>query len=420
MKISTLAFELKEIDWSILGIVSLILLGVILLAGIILTINKFVVKSKVVDGEDVQNDKVKGYFLSHLTEIIFGVSFIVLFVLLFVGKFYLSWEYGDNYTLDAVNFYQLIFGGNVTLVNKSFNLPGNTLLLVSFILLIIGALLTSIFFYVNKEKKIFLKICNTFSLIAIVTSLILITIYFQQFNSFYDFSSLFNEEYSLYIDTFSYSAFFIVFLGLLLALCNVRNIFNSVKYTTQDICEEGILIALAVVLDSFVKFKVQAGGGSIGFAAIPLFIISIRHGAYKGFVASAIMFGLITCMIDGYGFQTYPFDYFIGFGGYCLVGLFFYLFSFFYKNKINSEDYKNYEFLYSAIGITVGCIFAMVVRYVGSSLSSIILYGYSLSDALIYNSTYIPFTMLIDWFVTLLLLKPILMINHRFKYRKSI
>lgn len=419
MKISTLAFELKEIDWSILGIVSLILLGVILLAGIILGINKFVMKSKVVNEGEVNDDKIKSYFSTHLIEIIFATAFLILFVLIFAGKFYFSWEYGDTSTLDEVNFFKLIFGGNVTLVNKEFILSSNPLLITSFILILCGAVFTSIFFYFNKENKILLKICNTFSLISIVTGLILITVYFQQFNSFYDFSSLFNEEYYLYIDTFSYSAFFIVFLVLLLALCNVRNIFSSVKYTTQDICEEGILIALAVVLDSFIKFKVQAGGGSIGFAAIPLFIISIRHGAYKGFVASAIMFGLITCMIDGYGFQTYPFDYFIGFGGYCLVGLFFSLFKLFYKNKPNDENYKHYEFLYSALGITVGCIFAMIVRYIGSSLSSIILYDYSLTDALIYNSTYIPFTMLLDWFVTLLLLKPILIINNRFKYRQS-
>lgn len=418
MKISTLAFELKEIDWSILGIVSLILLGVIVLAGIILSIDKFVIKKHIVEGEEANEVSVKGYILKHLTELIFGLSFIIIFVLLFAGKFYLSWEYGDNSLTDEVNFYQLIFGGNVTLVNKPFTLNANPLLITSFAFLIVGTGLTLTPLFLKKENKVLVKTFNTISLLLIVVTLILITVYFQGFANFYDFSSLFNEEYSLYIDTFSYSAFFIVFLALLLALCNVRRIFDSVKYTTQDICEEGILIALAVVLDSFVKFKVQAGGGSIGFAAIPLFIIAIRHGAYKGFVASAIMFGLITCMIDGYGFQTYPFDYFIGFGGYCLVGLFFYLFSFFYKNKPHDENYKHYEFLYSALGITVGCIFAMIVRYIGSSASSMILYGYSLKDALIYNSTYIPFTMLIDWFITLLLLKPILMINNRFKYRK--
>lgn len=418
MKISTLAFELKEIDWSILGIVSLILLGVIVLAGIILSIDKFVIKKHIGEGEEANEVSVKGYILKHLTELIFGLSFIIIFVLLFAGKFYLSWEYGDNSLTDEVNFYQLIFGGNVTLVNKPFTLNANPLLITSFVFLIVGTGLTLTPLFLKKENKVLLKTFNTISLLLIVVTLILITVYFQGFANFYDFSSLFNDEYSLYIDTFSYSAFFIVFLALLLALCNVRRIFDSVKYTTQDICEEGILIALAVVLDSFVKFKVQAGGGSIGFAAIPLFIIAIRHGAYKGFVASAIMFGLITCMIDGYGFQTYPFDYFIGFGGYCLVGLFFYLFSFFYKNKSHDENYKHYEFLYSALGITVGCIFAMIVRYIGSSASSMILYGYSLKDALIYNSTYIPFTMLIDWFITLLLLKPILMINNRFKYRK--
>ena len=224
---STLAFELKEIDWSILGIVSLILLGVIILAGIILTIDKFVIKNHIGEGEEVNEVSVKGYILKHLTELIFGLSFIIIFVLLFAGKFYLSWEYGDNSLTDEVNFYQLIFGGNVTLVNKSFTLKTNPLLITSFVFLIVGTGLTLTPLFLKKENKVLLKTFNTISLLLIVVTLVLITVYFQCFATFYDFSSLFNEEYSLYIDTFSYSAFFILFLALLLALCNLPKI--SVK-----------------------------------------------------------------------------------------------------------------------------------------------------------------------------------------------
>ena len=117
-------------------------------------------------------------------------------------------------------------------------------------------------------------------------------------------------------------------------------------------------------------------------------------------------------MLDGYGFQTYPFDYFIGFGGYCLVGLFFNLFKIFYKNK--KENYAQSEFIYSFIAVTIGCLFAMVVRYIGSCASSMILYEYTFVDALIYNSTYIPMTMLINWVAIIILLKPILLINKKF------
>ena len=412
------SFQLKDIDWTLLGIVSGILLGVILVATIILFVDKAIQKKNNEVNVEVQSGTIASYLKSHLTEIIFATSFVIILVLVFFGKFYISWSYGnDESSTTTLNFFTLIFGGEISIANNSYILSASPLMISAFSLILIGSILTLLFLFVNREKVILSKICNVISSLGIIASLILILFYFQKFFEINDFSSAFVGEFSGWIDTFSYSSFFLIFLIILLGLCNIRRIFNSVRYTTQDICEEGILIALAVVLDNFIKIKIQAGGGSVSLAAVPLFIIAIRHGPYKGFVASAIMFGLITCMIDGYGFQTYPFDYFIGFGGYALVGLFTWLFSFFYKKKEGDPNYKNYEFLYSAIGLTVGCVFAMLVRYVGSTSSSMILYGYSLRDALIYNSTYIPFAMLLDWFVTLLLLKPILMINARFKYR---
>lgn len=409
------SFQLKEIDWTLFGIVSGILLGVILLVCVVLGINHFILKNR-----DENNSNQNGALLfvkTHLTEIIYLSSFVVVLILLFAGKFFITFKVNDVKTTYEANFFYLIFGGTTELANKSYSFAFNGLMSGGFIALCIGAILSSINLFLKEEKKNLVRGLNFLSLVGVASFLIIIAYSFNKFFDIYNFSSIFTEGYKGYIDTFSYSSFFIVFLLILLALCNVRRVFASVKYTTQDICEEAILIALAVVLDSFVKFKVQAEGGSIGFAAIPLFIIAIRHGTYKGFVASAIMFGLITCMIDGYGFQTYPFDYFIAFGGYCLVGFFFNLFKNFYKNKTNDENYKNYEFLYSALGITVGCIAAMVVRYAGSISSSMILYGYDFTSALIYNSTYIPFTMLINWLAVLLLLKPILLINHRHKYQ---
>ena len=409
------SFELKEIDWTLFGIVSGILLGVIVLVIAILGINHYILKKQSESG--VNDSTALTYVKKHLTELIYVSSFIVLLVLFFAGKFFITFKVDGVKTTYDANFFYLIFGGNTTLAQKDYAFKTNALMLGGFIAMLIGAVLSSINLFFKEEKTTLTRTFNAFGLIGVATFLIIIAYSFNKFFEIYDFSSLFAGEFKGYIDTFSYSSFFIVFLLILLALCNVRRIFSSVRYTTQDICEEAILIALAVVLDSFVKFKVQAEGGSIGFAAIPLFIIAIRHGAYKGFVASAIMFGLITCMIDGYGFQTYPFDYFIGFGGYCLVGLFFNLFKVFYKNKPHDENYKNYEFLYSALGVTVGCIGAMAVRYIGSTTSSMVLYGYELVPALVYNSTYIPFTMLINWVAILLLLKPILLLNKRHKYQ---
>ena len=36
----------------------------------------------------------------------------------------------------------------------------------------------------------------------------------------------------------------------------------------------------------------------------------------------AFIFGLVTCLTDGYGFYTYPFDYLIGFGSIAVFGFF--------------------------------------------------------------------------------------------------
>ena len=336
------------------------------------------------------------------------ILFLCSFIFLILPAFEIVLTSGEDNVL--INLYNLVFGVGI----NGFNLNLDVFALLSFIFVILGLISYLISIFIKDNKK---NIPLLISSLSILTGIIFYVVISYGIYLINPSISSYPEFDSLIISEASFISYLII-QAIILVLVTSSLKLKKVLFTTREIAEISMMVALAVVLDSFVKFKVQAGGGSIGFAAIPLFIIAIRHGAYKGFVASAIMFGLITCMIDGYGFQTYPFDYFIGFGGYCLVGLFFYLFSFFYKNKPHDENYKHYEFLYSALGITVGCIFAMIVRYIGSSASSMLLYGYSLKDALIYNSTYIPFTMLIDWFITLLLLKPILMINNRFKYRK--
>ncbi len=398
--------SLKKIDWNLVLTLTLVLVGI----AIVLLTFYFVKKALEKKGV-LENNKFFKYVSENSNDLVVLVCFLVAFFT-FMGGTVCVYFYAETDIANFVKFFTLAFGGDAKLIDSTYHFPGNPLLIISFISLLLTGILTVIGMVNSVKNSKFNKVLHGFSILTSLTPLILIAIYFTNFFKINDLSSVTLNEERPSLDYCTYSSFFFYLSMLIIAVCKPIKVFSNIKYTTRDICEEGILIALAVVLDNFVKIKVQSGGGSVGFAAIPLFIIAIRHGPYKGFVASAVLFGIITCMLDGYGFQTYPFDYFIGFGGYCLVGLFFNLFKIFYKNK--KENYAQSEFIYSFIAVTIGCLFAMVVRYIGSCASSMILYEYTFVDALIYNSTYIPMTMLINWVAIIILLKPILLINKKF------
>ena len=49
-------------------------------------------------------------------------------------------------------------------------------------------------------------------------------------------------------------------------------------FNVHDMVEIAMLVALAIILDQFLKISIGATGGSINLAALPLLIISFRHG----------------------------------------------------------------------------------------------------------------------------------------------
>lgn len=152
------------------------------------------------------------------------------------------------------------------------------------------------------------------------------------------------------------------------------------QYTIADICECGMLIAMAFVLN-LIKFKATSDGGSLNFQMIPLFILALRRGPIKGFIACGIVYGLLTCLTDGYGLATFPFDYLIGFGSTCILG--------FVSKFVFSEKRKFYD-LFGVLAIVLAGIGATLIRLLGSTISSMVLYDYSFMDGIIYNATYIP------------------------------
>jgi energy-coupled thiamine transporter ThiT len=156
--------------------------------------------------------------------------------------------------------------------------------------------------------------------------------------------------------------------------------YSKEDFSVRDMSEIGVLTAMAIGLH-FAKIEVGVSGGSINFAAIPLFVIALRHGPVKGLFASGIIYGLIECAISGYGFVVYPLDYLVGFGAYGILGLFR---KFIYVD--NEKGWNGRGFFF----IVLGCVLATLVRFVASTASSMINYGLNFVNALIYNDIYIP------------------------------
>ena len=151
------------------------------------------------------------------------------------------------------------------------------------------------------------------------------------------------------------------------------------SFTISDITEAGITVALAFIFNLITFFKMPTGG-SVNLQMLPLFIYAIRRGPLKGFVTAGIIFGLLTCLTDGYGIATFPFDYLLGIGSVAIVG--------FFGNLILGKDQKNYN-LKGEIFIFVGCAIASAVRFAAGSVSSMLLYGYELDAAALYNVGYV-------------------------------
>ena len=154
------------------------------------------------------------------------------------------------------------------------------------------------------------------------------------------------------------------------------------KFSVRDMCEIAIMCALAIAIDQLLNIKIGANGGSISFSCLPLFIISYRHGWFKGLIASGVVFALITCILDAYGFQFFFFEYFIAFGSIAIGGLF---------GPMIFKTYNRKGVLAKILAIELViltvCIF-FIIRTLAATADSMIFYKYDLAASLIYNLSY--------------------------------
>ncbi len=194
-------------------------------------------------------------------------------------------------------------------------------------------------------------------------------------------------------------------VALVVTLYYSGEIFSANQFSISDIVEIAMLVALAIILDlPIFKIRISLTGGSISLAMLPLIIISLRKGFVKGFISCGIIYGLLDCMIDGYGFITFPLDYLLGFGLLALVGIF--------RKWIFNKD-KKVTFR-GVLFLVLSLLVAMVGRTFASTLSGMFIYEMAFWPSLVYQLTYIGPSFVLVLIVLLILYKPLLVINARF------
>lgn len=187
---------------------------------------------------------------------------------------------------------------------------------------------------------------------------------------------------------------------------------NKSRFVVRDIVEIAMLVAIAVVLDlDFLKFTVFPAGGSVGLTMVPLFILAFRHGVVRGFFGIGIVYSLITCMLDGHGWACFPFDYVLAYGSICLAG---FLKPLIFKKEFKAKKDYAISISFFVLAIFLGCC----TRFIGSTLSSLIVYKYPLGASLTYNLTYMGPSFLFVLIVMIILYYPLLRIEKTFPVQK--
>ena len=191
-----------------------------------------------------------------------------------------------------------------------------------------------------------------------------------------------------------------------LALVSNGFIFDENRFSTRDIVESAMLVAFAVVLDlSIFKFKIVPNGGSISLAMLPLFIIALRQGPLKGFIVTGIVYGFINCLMDGYGFVYFPFDYLLGFGSLAILGLF--------RKWIFPTGKIGYTFK-GVLFLVIGVLLSGLARIIASGISGVVFFGLTPYDSLIYQLLYIPASVGLCLIALIALYVPLQVINKRY------
>ena len=217
-------------------------------------------------------------------------------------------------------------------------------------------------------------------------------------------SILFSLTKTITKESVSYSSMAIAASPVVMSLLSLGSaiyasilIFDKSKISVRDMAEIAIFVSFAFMLDlPLFKLKVVANGGSISLIMIPLIILSLRKGFFKGFIGAGIVFGLVSCFADGYGLITFPLDYLLGFGAMAIVGIF-------RRLIVGKEKVSFLQYVYLLVAVSI----AMVVRTLASTLSGIWIYGLDFYSSLVYQLTYMGPSFIVCIVVLIILLYPL-------------
>lgn len=309
--------------------------------------------------------------MKYLKHIFFGTLLLAVIASIFIPLITVS-----NSQISTFN---LIFTANFNSIS--------VILLVTYVLVIASN--TLLYFYFDRSWS------RMLSLVVNITSGVIFILMYDIYKNLTDVDAV-----------VCFGSIFIGVVLFLFSLYILQEIFKNNMFTIKDIVECAMLIAFALVLDiAIFKIKLTLTGGSISFIMVPLLILCLRQGFTKGFISCGIVYGILACIFDNYGFFTYPFDYLLGFGLLCFIGTF--------KNIILPKD-SNKITVKGVIFLVIGVVGAVFLRLIASTISGMVFYGLNLWGSFVYQITYIGPSLAIALVSMLLLYKPLLLINRLF------
>ena len=284
----------------------------------------------------------------------------------------------------------------IKLFNSQITEPWIGWVVVTFIALILIVLVVSFFL---KEKQ---KIHDAIIVVDLFLVALAVCFLFVSKEIFTNYAYDLIENFKDTSIAWGTGACLLFFAIEFLCLISVSSFSNQ---SMKGIAEDAILIAAAFVLNLITLFKAPTGG-SVNFQMLPLMLIALRRGPLPAFICGGVIYGMLTCISDGYGFATYPFDYLIGFGSVAVLG--------FFRSLIFPKDDNKFSIIKAELFLLLGGTLSTFVRFVGSSTSSMVIYHLPLNEALLYNSIYVPVSGAIALVVLMFLLPAIKVINKRY------
>jgi thiamine transporter ThiT len=209
-----------------------------------------------------------------------------------------------------------------------------------------------------------------------------------------------------------------LYIGLIMGCCfnAIAALFsfsassNVDTFSVKDMVECAVLVAAAEAL-SFGRI-VKIGAGSVNLQMLPLLFLALRYGPSKAFLMCGVIYGLITCATDGWGFQYYPFDYLIGFGSVAILG--------FFSKKVFDAGREGYSLKGEAY-LFLGCVLATALRWLAGTVSGILFYQpITFAESLVSNASYIGISGGIATVVLMALYGPLAALNRRFPVKEKV